>query len=116
MAIGNRLANIDRKAMPGIIQFGNKVLTLAGNVLYGLSIHDSQSGLRAMKTEAFLKMAPKETHFGIETEMNVKAKRMGMHIEETPIMYYEREGESKQPFKPANGIRLFLVNFKYLFW
>ena len=114
MAIGNRLINLDKKAMPGILQFGNKVLTLTGNILYGLRLHDSQTGIRAIKTSAFAKMALKETHFGIETEMNIKAKKMGMGIDEVPIHYYEREGKSKQPFKPVNGIRLFLVNFKYL--
>jgi glycosyltransferase involved in cell wall biosynthesis len=114
MAIGNRLVNLNRKAMSGTIEFGNKMLTIAGNVIYGLSLRDSQTGLRAIRKEAFDQMELKETHFGIETEMNIKARKLDMLVEEVPIHYYERVGESKQPFKLVNGVRLFLVNFKFL--
>jgi dolichol-phosphate mannosyltransferase len=115
MAIGNRLVNLDRRAMPGVIEFGNKILTLAGNAIYGLELRDSQTGLRAIRKSAFEQMKLRETHFGIETEMNIKAKKMNMNVEEVPVHYYVRVGESKQPFKPLNGVRLFLVNFKFLF-
>ena len=113
MALGNRLARIDKRAMTKYIEVGNKILTISANLLYGIHISDSQTGLRAIKTSVFKKLGLKEEYFGIEEEMNIKATKMGFMIKETPINYYVREGSSKQ-FKPIDGVKLLLTNFKFL--
>jgi dolichol-phosphate mannosyltransferase len=113
MAIGNRFGKMREGAMPAYVKFGNRVLTVTGNLLYGLRIDDSQTGSRAMKTEAFRDMRLKETNFGIETEMNVKAKKRGYKIVELPINYYIREGTPKHS-KPFGGLKLLALNFKLL--
>ncbi len=115
MAIGNRFSNISSEAMPPYIQFGNNMLTLTANVLYGLRIKDSQTGLRAIRKDIFDRLGVTETHFGIEEEMNIKTKKLGLKIAETPINYYVRVGESKQ-FKLVDGLRLLFINFKFIFW
>ena len=114
MAIGNRFGKMKEGAMPAYVKFGNGVLTATGNVLYGLRINDSQTGSRAMKTSVFRSMKLRETHFGIETEMNVKAKKMGYKIAEIPINYYIREGTPKHS-KPFGGLKLLALNLKLLF-
>jgi len=113
MALGNRFARLDRKAMPFFIEFGNKVITKTANLLYGMRIHDSQTGLRAVLKSAVDKLDLRENGFGIESEMNIKARKAGMRIEETPIGYGERVGSSKQ-MKLLDGIKLLLLNFKFL--
>ena len=99
--------------MPAYVKFGNGVLTTTGNLLYGLRINDSQTGSRAIKTAVFRNMKLRETHFGIETEMNVKARKMGYRIVELPINYYIREGTPKHS-KPFGGLKLLALNFKLL--
>ena len=92
MALGNRLARIERKTMPSFIQFGNHVITAVANILYGMNITDSQTGLRAMRTAAFHSLYLKEKYFGTESEMNIKMSRMGYKIGESPADYYVRMG------------------------
>jgi glycosyltransferase involved in cell wall biosynthesis len=114
MAIGNRLKNLDRKTMPFFIELGNKVITGTANLLYGMSINDSQTGLRAIRRSALKKIILTEPGFGIESELNIKFRKAGFKIEETPIRYSERVGASKH-MKLTNGMRLFLLDFKFLF-
>jgi hypothetical protein len=45
--------------------------------------------------------------------MNIKARKKGYTIVETPAEYYVRVGMSKQ-FKLLDGVKLFLLNFKLL--
>ena len=113
MAIGNRLKDMDRKAMPFYIEFGNRIITETANLLYNMHIYDSQTGLRAMRRHVFNSLNLKEEYFGIETEMNVRCKKAGYQIAEAPIKYYERIGSSKQ-MKLLDGIKLLLLDFKFL--
>ncbi|MDE1874332.1 MAG: glycosyltransferase [Candidatus Micrarchaeota archaeon] len=113
MALGDRFAHLDREAMPFFIEAGNKIITLAANALYGMSLSDSQTGLRAIRVSSLRRLSLREDGFGIESELNIKARKAGMRIEETPIGYGVRVGESKQ-MKLVDGIKLLLIDFKFL--
>jgi glycosyltransferase involved in cell wall biosynthesis len=116
MAIGNRFEKMDKNAMPRYVIFGNNILTFLENLLYGLNIKDSQTGLRAFKTEIFKKLNITEKEFGIESEMNIKAKKMNYKIVEVPINYHSRKDKDKpKHFKPLGGFKLLIITFKYLF-
>lgn len=114
LAMGNRFHSLDRSAMPFFIEFGNRVITVVANILYNLHLEDSQTGLRAIKKSAFDVLDLHEPGFGIETEINVKSRAKGFKIVETPIRYYKRVGESKQ-VKVPDGLKLLLLDFKFLF-
>ena len=114
LALGDRLKNLDRKAMPAFVEFGNKVITVTADLLYRMHVKDSQTGLRAIKKSVFDSLMLKEQYFGIESEMTIKARKRGFRIEELPINYYTRVGESKQ-MKLIDGIKLLLLDFKFLF-
>ena len=105
MAIGNRFDHLDRKTMPLFIEIGNKVITETANILYGMSLRDSQTGLRAIRMSALSKLALREPGFGIESELNIKSRKAGLKIAETPIGYSVRVGESKQ-MKLLDGVKL----------
>ena len=115
MALGNRLAKIERKTMPSFIQVGNRIITLVANMLYGMNITDSQSGLRAMRTDAFYSLDLREKYFGTESEMNIKMSRMGYRVSEAPADYYLRVGHSKQR-KVWDGLKLLMADFKFVFY
>jgi hypothetical protein len=114
MALGNRLYKIDPESMPGHIQFGNKVITIIADILYGMNIKDSQTGLRAVRKSAFDTLVLRERYFGIESEMNIKGRKRGFRIAETPIKYYKRVGEVQHQMKLIDGVNLALLNFKWL--
>ncbi len=114
MALGNRLHDMDPESMPSIIQFGNKVITLVANILYGMNIRDSQTGLRAIRKSAFDILVLKEPYFGIESEMNVKGRKKGFKTAEIPIKYYKRIGAEQHQMKLIDGVNLALMNFKWL--
>jgi hypothetical protein len=114
MAIGDRLSRLDRRSMPRFIEFGNKVITVMANLLYGMSLEDSQTGLRAIRKNAISRLELSEPGFGIESELNIRSRKAGFKIAETPIKYSVRVGESKQ-MKLIDGIKLLLLDFKFLF-
>lgn len=114
MVLGDRLSKVDIGAMPRFIQTGNWVLTATANLLYGMNLRDSQTGIRAMKKSSWDRLDLRERNFGIETEMNIKARKEGMEIAEIPVNYYLRVGTTKQR-KFIDGVKLFLTNFRFLF-
>ncbi|MGC8572146.1 MAG: glycosyltransferase family 2 protein [Candidatus Micrarchaeia archaeon] len=115
MAIGDRRINkLDNTTMPIYVKFGNNILTEVERIIYNLDIHDSQTGIRAMKTAVFRKMNLNEKEFGIESEMNIKAKKMGFKIVEVPVKYYPRSDKPRHA-KPTGGFKLLLINLKYIF-
>jgi hypothetical protein len=114
MCVGDRLTNVTTDVMPHHLKFGNKVLTGVANVLYGMDLRDSQTGLRAIKTKVFKSLKLTEPFFGIETEMNVRVRKKGLKITELPINYYTREGEVTH-MKMSGGLKLLVVDFKFLF-
>ncbi len=113
MVMGDRMSNIHNETMPLYVQFGNNVLTATENILFGLRLKDSQTGLRAMRTVCFRQLHLREPHFGIESEMNVKAKKSNFKMTEIPAKYYVRTGTAKH-VKLSGGFRLFFINLGFL--
>lgn len=114
LALGNRLDGLDRRAMPAFIEFGNRVISGVANLLYFMRVEDTQTGLRALRKGVFDALGLGEQYFGIESEMTIKARKRGLKIAETPIKYYSRVGSSKQ-MKLIDGVRLLLLDFKFIF-
>lgn len=113
MAMGNRFGSIRKEAMPLYIQLGNHVLTAVGNAIYLMHVKDSQTGIRAMRKQMFDALELKETHFGIETEMAVMAKKRNFKVVQIPASYYKRVGHSKQ-MKLFDGLKLLAISFKFI--
>ncbi len=114
LALGARV-RLGRGAMTAKIRFGNGVLTFLANLFFGLRLKDSQTGLRAIRKQAFDKLHLRETHFGIEEEMNIMSRKRHLVIREVPISYYARKGTVAQHSKNVGGFKLLGVIFKLLF-
>jgi hypothetical protein len=78
-----------------------------------MSLKDSQTGLRAIRKNAIMKLDLQEPEFGIESEINIKSRKAGFKMAEAPIHYHARVGES-QHMKLSGGIKLLLIDFKFL--
>ena len=95
--IGNRLkGKILRGAMPPLHRYiGNPVLTGILNLLFRSGISDAHCGMRSFTQEAYQQMELRTTGMEFASEMIIKAIKADLKIEEIPITYYPREGESK---------------------
>ena len=95
--IGNRLkGKILRGAMPPLHRYiGNPVLTGFLNLLFRSGISDAHCGMRSFTQDAYQQMELQTTGMEFASEMVINATKADLKIEEIPITYYPREGESK---------------------
>lgn len=77
--------------MPLLRVFGNKVFVLLVNALFGANYSDLCYGYRSFRRGAMQKLNLKERGFGIETEINIKAKRKGLRVLEVPSVEKKRD-------------------------
>ncbi|MCL5262574.1 MAG: glycosyltransferase family 2 protein [Candidatus Marsarchaeota archaeon] len=70
--------------MPLFRKFGNKVFVTLVNLMYGAHYSDLCYGYRSMTPEAVRKLHLNSVGFGIETEINIKAKKVGLRVLEVP--------------------------------
>lgn len=78
IVIGNR--DMTLKNMPVLRYLTNKVTTLITSIAAGTSTYDSQSGYRMVKTDSVIRIPIKTFRFQMESEMLIKAGKMGMKI------------------------------------
>lgn len=81
-AKGTRFAHGRPPNMSGHRWFGNKILTITSNVLFGTKYTDMCSGYNAMWKSAFQRLKISNNGFEMEQEMNVKAKKVGLKVVE----------------------------------
>lgn len=75
-----------------IRKFGNKIFTLFMNILFNGRLTDSINGFRSVTKEAFKKIQPDASGFGIEFQMSIRALKHKMKIMEIPTIENERIG------------------------
>lgn len=97
MVMGSRLkGNILPGAMPWSHRWiGNPILSGMLRLLFRTSVSDSHCGMRAFTREACQRMRLHTTGMELASEMVVNALREKLRIEEIPITYHPRIGESK---------------------
>ena len=83
LLIGSRL--LDRRAMSRVKIIGNRGLSFITYVLFGISVTDSQSGLRIFSGRALQSLSWKTSGYEFCSEMLWRAKQLGLHVAEFPI-------------------------------
>ena len=97
LVIGSRFAGtIMPGAMPWLHRFiGNPILTGILSVFFGQRVSNAHCGLRALTREANEQMRLRTTGMEYASEMIAMAIRHGLKVDEIPIVYRPRQGESK---------------------
>jgi hypothetical protein len=114
LVIGSRFkGSIDPGAMPWPNRYiGNPILTGMLNLLFRSGVSDAHCGLRAIRSDALPKLKLSATGMEFASEMLIKAGKRRLRVEEIPIDYHRRGGESK--LSPASDawrhVRLMLVH------
>src|SRR5919198_2891114 len=97
LALGSRFrGNIHRGAMPWTHRWiGNPLLTAVLNVFFGVRVSDAHCGLRAIRRSVVPRLQLHATGMEFASEMILKAAKRGLRVDDIPIEYRPRVGESK---------------------
>lgn len=95
--IGNRFkGEILHGAMPWANRYiGNPILSGMLRLLFRTNISDSHCGMRSFTAAAYKQMDMKTTGMEFASEMVIKAVEAKLKIQEIPITYHPRDGDSK---------------------
>jgi glycosyltransferase involved in cell wall biosynthesis len=114
MVVGNRFAGLQKGAMTFVNRVGNKVLSLVAKLALGLNVYDTQSGMRAFKSELLDSMHLVAVGMPLAMEMLAEALSVDARICEVPISYRPRVGETKlNPIK--DGGRILGITLRLMF-
>lgn len=108
--------NFNEEGVPLRSSFGNKITRRVMRVLTGLSISDTQTGLRAIPL-SFMKelLEEKGERFEFETNMLLATKENGRPIIEVPIQTIYLEENKTSHFHPIrDSIKIYAIFFKFI--
>jgi glycosyltransferase involved in cell wall biosynthesis len=84
---------------------GNKLVTLATNVLFDCYISDMESGLKVLRSELWKRLNLHGERFDVEPDITARALRLGYRIHEVPIRYYSRSRAEGKKLTWRDGVR-----------
>lgn len=111
LIIGNRFKQpLTGMQMPFLRRYlGNPLLTFLISFLYGIHVHDTQCGMRALRYKTLERLQLKTQGMEFASEMLIKAAKNSLCIKELPIDYYARQGKSKmRPFRDGFRHAIFI--------
>ncbi|MDP2683931.1 MAG: glycosyltransferase family 2 protein [bacterium] len=94
------------KDMPLVMMLGNKFLSIATSLLFGIYISDTQSGFRAFKMSVYDKIKWNSTRYSVETEIIVNASKKKLRRGEVEIETIYNDDYKGTTI--LDGIRIFI--------
>jgi glycosyltransferase involved in cell wall biosynthesis len=101
---------------------GNKLVTLAANVLFNSYISDLESGYKVLRADLWRRLNLQGRRFDIEPDITARVLKLGYRIHEVPIRYYARSRSEGKKLTWMDGvraigtlIRLRLIPYRRLF-
>jgi glycosyltransferase involved in cell wall biosynthesis len=96
MVIGDRMDNIKPGAMPWLHRYvGNPLLTGLLNLFFSTGVTDAHCGMRALRADVLQRLDLRTTGMEFASEMVIRASKENLRIDQIPIEYHPRGGESK---------------------
>ncbi|MQA30736.1 MAG: glycosyltransferase [Luteitalea sp.] len=111
---GSRLLGAERMLL--FRQYlGNRLITLATNVLYNTMLTDMETCYKALRVDVLRSLRLESDGFGIEPEITAKIFRRGYRIHEVPITYAGRGYHEGKKITWTAGLVALWVLLKYRF-
>jgi glycosyltransferase involved in cell wall biosynthesis len=108
IVLGNRMAHVEK--MPFLRVATNKFMSWLISKISGQNIPDSQCGFRLIKKEVLKSIELKTFKFETESEVLIKASRMGFKIVSVPVKsIYANEKSRINPFVDTLRFLMFLL-------
>jgi glycosyltransferase involved in cell wall biosynthesis len=85
---------------------GNRVVTLAANVLFNVYVKDLMTMHKIVRTDIFKSLPLREPGFGIEAEITARLVQRGERIFEVPVRYKARATEEGKKLTWVDGVRV----------
>jgi glycosyltransferase involved in cell wall biosynthesis len=96
LVMGDRMDNIQPGAMPWLHQYvGNPILSGILNLFFKTGIRDAHCGMRGFRRDVLPRLDLRTTGMEFASEMVIRAGKENLVVDETPIEYRPRGGESK---------------------
>ncbi len=92
---------------------GNKLLTLASNMLTNLNLTDMETCYKAFRREIIQSIEIEEDRFGFEPEITAKVARMSARIYEVAISYHGRTYAEGKKIRSRDGLKAMWCILKY---
>ena len=94
--IGDRMDNIHPGAMPWLHRYvGNPILSGVLNIFFRTGVRDAHCGMRAIRRDALPRLDLRTPGMEFASEMVIRASKTGTRIDQLPIEYHPRRGQSK---------------------
>jgi len=84
---------------------GNRFLSLVTNVLYNTTLHDMETGYKALRADLLRSLDLRQDDFRIEPEITAKVCKRKVRIYELPIAYYGRTYAEGKKITWRDGFR-----------
>lgn len=84
---------------------GNKLITLASNVLFDAYISDLETGYKVLRSDLWKRLNLEGDRFEIEPDITGRVLRLKYRIHEVPIHYYGRTREEGKKITWRDGVR-----------
>jgi len=97
-----------------LLRWGNKLLTVLTNLIYGVHLHDMETCYKVMTVDIARRMHIECNRFDLEPEITAKIIRMGERIVEVPIAYHPREAKKLSPWR--DGLPALQALLRYRTW
>lgn len=94
---------------------GNRVVTLATNILYNTMLTDMETCYKAMRVDVLRSFTLDSNGFGIEPEITAKIFKRGYRVYEVPITYAGRGYDEGKKITWTAGLVALWVLLKYRF-
>ena len=95
---------------------GNRLVTLATNVIYNCYVSDMETGYKVMPREVALSLDLRARGFDLEPEITAKLLRSGHRIYEVPISYAARSRAEGKKLTAMDGVRAIRTLLRFRSW
>src|SRR4051812_42553532 len=96
LVMGDRMDNIHPGAMPWLHRYvGNPILSGILNFFFRTGVRDAHCGMRGFRRNVLPRLDLRSTGMEFASEMVIRAAKEKLTIEQFPIEYHPRGGESK---------------------
>jgi glycosyltransferase involved in cell wall biosynthesis len=85
---------------------GNRIVTLAANVMFNVYLRDLMTCHKVMRTDLFQSLELREPGFAIEAEITARLLQCGERIFEVPVHYHARSDEEGKKLTAVDGLRV----------
>jgi glycosyltransferase involved in cell wall biosynthesis len=110
---GSRFLGKSREDVPLLYYLGNKVLTVASNVITGLKVTDVWTGYKVFRRDLLQQLTLREDRFGFEPEVTARIARSRCRIVEVPVSYASRSRSEGKKIGWKDAVRGIWCTFRY---